>query len=63
MQIWVRSAGEDRVKTLVDEPRKAGVYAVPWDMTSDSGVPVARGIYCVTVSSDELACTGDIEVR
>jgi len=63
VQIWVRSAVQDRVRTLVDESRPAGVHAVTWDMTSDSGASVDRGIYCVTVLSDEFACSGDIDVR
>jgi hypothetical protein len=63
VQIRVRNAAQDRVRTLVDESRLVGEHVVEWDMTSDSGATVARGIYCVTISSDELACSGDIDVR
>jgi hypothetical protein len=63
VQIWVQGESVGRVRTLLDETLSAGAYAVTWDITSDSGTLVEPGIYCVTVESDELACTGDIEVQ
>ena len=63
VEIGVQSAVQGRIRTLVDETLPAGQYAVDWNMTSDSGEPVAPGIYCVTVSSDEFECSGDIDVR
>jgi hypothetical protein len=34
-----------KVRTLVDEPRRAGYYEVIWDGKDDSGKEVSSGIY------------------
>jgi flagellar hook assembly protein FlgD len=34
-----------KVKTLVDEPKKAGSYQVVWDGTDDAAEDVSSGIY------------------
>ncbi|MCZ6766831.1 MAG: Ig-like domain-containing protein [bacterium] len=34
-----------RVRTLVDEPRRADHYEVKWDGKTNSGAPVASGVY------------------
>lgn len=40
-----------KVKTLVDESVTAGLKAVTWDGSSDSGYPVASGIYYYRLST------------
>lgn len=49
----------DRVRTLVDAVREAGVWSEAWDGTGDSGRPVGAGVYFVRVR----AAAGDATHR
>lgn len=40
------------LRTLLDEPRPAGVYTQEWDGRDDGGASVASGFYWLRVSSD-----------
>ena len=45
VKLEIYSASGQRVRTLVDERRSAGRYAVQWDAFDDDGRPQASGLY------------------
>jgi flagellar hook assembly protein FlgD len=42
---------------LVDEKAEAGIHSVVWDGRSDSGRPVASGVYLYRVTAGEFVRT------
>jgi flagellar hook assembly protein FlgD len=42
-----------RVRILVNQEQPAGTYAVEWDGTSESGDPVATGIYLYRLRTEQ----------
>lgn len=50
------------VKTLIDGMFSAGTHQVRWDLTDDSGAPVAPGIYRAILVAGDRALCGDIQV-
>jgi hypothetical protein len=44
-----------RVKTLVDERRRAGSHIVDWDGTDEKGVEVSSGVYFYRMWADEFS--------
>ena len=43
-----------KVKTLVHQPYQDGVYQTVWNGTNQAGLPVAKGIYVLKMSSKDL---------
>ena len=52
VRLEIYNALGQRVRTLVDEVRQAGVYQVPWDARDEGGVGVAAGVYIYRVTVD-----------
>jgi hypothetical protein len=60
VSISVYNAVGQRVKTLVDEVKAPGYYAVGWQGTDDLGRRLAEGIYFMRITTDELKETKKI---
>ncbi len=43
----------EKIKTLVDEEKKAGVYTVLWNGTNDNGVKVGSGVYIIKMFTNQ----------
>ena len=41
-----------KVKTLINESKTAGVHTTSWDGTDDAGKPVASGVYYLRLQSN-----------
>lgn len=50
------------VRVLSDREWSAGAHALPWDLTSDAGQPVASGAYLCAVESGGAVTTGKVIV-
>jgi flagellar hook assembly protein FlgD len=46
-----------KVRTLVNEPKRTGNYEVTWDGKNDSGEKVASGMYFYKLSAGEFSET------
>jgi len=45
VQLAIYNVLGQRIRTLIDEPRAAGIYEAEWDGTNDGGFRVSTGIY------------------
>lgn len=43
-----------RVATMIDAPRPAGMYTLMWDGTDAAGQPLASGIYLYQLRTGEM---------
>jgi flagellar hook assembly protein FlgD len=60
VQIVIYNIQGQRVVTLLDERRPAGIHAVMWDGRDGAGEPVATGVYFVQMRSGSFKETKKI---
>ncbi len=51
LQLTVYNILGQKVRTLIEESRPAGVYSLPWDGRDDSGEPAGSGIYLLKMEA------------